>query len=106
MVGKRSRNFFHEAGKTTGRTNGTERNGDLERGPMASGGNSKPRVFRFKDVANTALENSRREELKKQLLFGLEQVDLERFRKTDQDVRFDLSKIHYCAHLNANVLEI
>lgn len=91
MVGKRNRSFYSEgkAKKTTGRSNGTPpQDRDVESGPVSSsGGNNKPKLFKFRDIANTALEDSRREELKQQLLFGLEQVDIERFRKSEKDVR-------------------
>lgn len=93
MVGRRNRSFYAEGGKSNGtgsngNPNKQQDNNDLERGPAPANGNgNKPRIFKFKDVAHTALEDSRREELKKQLLFGLEQVDLERFRKSDQDLK-------------------
>lgn len=73
--------------------------GDLESGlhQYANGngshgkhnGNAKPRpkMWSFKDAANTALEDKRRDELKKTLLHGINRDDLEVFRKSDDDLK-------------------
>ena len=65
---------------------------DLERGiqPYTNGApkaRSRPRVFKFQDVAKTALEDKRREHLKKTLLHGIDRKGLEKFRKSDDDLR-------------------
>lgn len=91
MVGKRNLSYHsqsEQAPKTGGHAQQNGNGGaDLESGPApANGGNGPPKLFKFRDIANTALEDHRREELKQQLLFGLKQVDLERFRKSEQDV--------------------
>lgn len=109
MVGRRNRSFYAEGGKNNGTgSNGdpnTKRNNDdLENGPAPANGNgNKPRIFKFKDVAHTALEDSRREELKKQLLFGLEQVDLEKFRKSEEDVGVTFT-FRYRTHANLRTI--
>lgn len=68
-------------------------NGDLESGMLGNGnGNGhahpvdKPKLFRFRDAANTALEDKRREDLKRQLLHGIDRRNLEQFRKSDEEV--------------------
>jgi len=90
MVGRRNRTFVFDHNKDkphASETNGKPKDNDLESGPVMSNGNGKkPDLFKFKDIADTAIEDRRKEELKKQLLDGLSQVDLERFRKSDQDV--------------------
>ena len=66
---------------------------DLERGiqPYGNGlhkGRPRPRVFRFQDAdAKTALDDKRREQLKKTLLHGIDRRGLEKFRKTDEALR-------------------
>ena len=102
MVGKRNRSTHSANAQTTGRSNGNapQNNNDLESGPVTSSGNgNKPKLFKFRDIAHTALEDSRREELKNQLLFGLKEVDIERFRKSDKDVRLTciLLRLPFCA---------
>ena len=47
----------------------------------------RPRIWRFKDAANTALEDSRREELKNSLLSGVDRDGLEKFRKSDEELK-------------------
>ena len=47
----------------------------------------RPKVWRFKDAANTALEDVRREELKKALLTGVDRDALEKFRKSDEELK-------------------
>ena len=64
---------------------------DLESGERpqeGANGNAKPRpeVWRFKDAARTALEDARREELKKALLSGVDREGLEKFRKSEVEL--------------------
>ncbi|KXL45449.1 MAG: hypothetical protein FE78DRAFT_70933 [Acidomyces sp. 'richmondensis'] len=47
----------------------------------------RPKLWRFKDAANTALEDKRREELKKALLHGINRDQLEKFRKSDEELK-------------------
>ncbi|TKA61666.1 hypothetical protein B0A55_11266, partial [Friedmanniomyces simplex] len=73
--------------------------GDLESGlhEYANGngntnqhnGNAKPRpkIWSFKDAATTALEDKRREDLKKALLHGINRDELEQFRKSDDELK-------------------
>jgi len=67
---------------------------DLESGlhSIANGnerqsGKPRPKLWRFKDAANTALEDKRREELKKTLLHGINRNGLENFRKSDEELK-------------------
>ncbi|PNS13873.1 Metal tolerance protein 9 [Sphaceloma murrayae] len=95
MVGRRhSERSFERKNSSKSQDKKHETNGrgpadDLERGNAGSKQNLKPRpnLFRFKDAANTALEDSRREELKKQILNGVDHKQLERFRKSDADLK-------------------
>ena len=52
-------------------------------------GNAKPRprIWRFKDAVNTALEDKRREDLKKELLSPVDRHSLEKFRKSDEELK-------------------
>jgi len=67
---------------------------DLENGPneTANGsqnGNARPRpnVWRFRDAVDTAMEDKRRDELKKALLSGVDRDGLEKFRKSDDELK-------------------
>ncbi|KAK3066077.1 hypothetical protein LTR53_017710, partial [Teratosphaeriaceae sp. CCFEE 6253] len=70
--------------------------GDLESGLHEVGnengngnGNAKPRpkIWSFKDAAGTALEDKRRDDLKKALLHGINKDELESFRKSDDELK-------------------
>ncbi|EMC96268.1 hypothetical protein BAUCODRAFT_33618 [Baudoinia panamericana UAMH 10762] len=50
-------------------------------------GRPRPRIWRFKDAADTAMEDKRREELKKALLHGIDRDGLENFRKSDDELK-------------------
>lgn len=70
---------------------------DLERGSFsyhAANANGKfrdsrprPNIARFQDAARTALEDKRREELKKALLHNIDHDGLEKFRKSDDELK-------------------
>ena len=47
----------------------------------------RPRVWRFKDAVDTAVEDARREELKKALLSGVDREGLEKFRKSEEQLK-------------------
>ena len=47
----------------------------------------RPRIFQFQDAARTALEDARRDELKKALLHGIDRDGLEKFRKSKEDLK-------------------
>ncbi|KAF4554027.1 Hypothetical protein D9617_5g069030 [Elsinoe fawcettii] len=96
MVGQRHsqlRSALNERSKsgksqrTKSNANGDDR--DLERGNNGSPQNlrSRPNLFRFKDAAHTALEDSRREALKKDLLQWVDQEDLKKYRKSDEELK-------------------
>lgn len=94
MVGKRDRSFASGRKKSqNGDANGYQRASerDLESGQQGS--KPRPHMFKFKDAANTALEDKRREDLKKQLLTGVDRERFEKFRKSDEEVRLMLSVV-------------
>lgn len=71
-------------------------NGDLESGQHqqstegeGENGNLRPRpnLWRFKDAATTKLEDERRDYLKKALLTGIDHDGLEKFRKSDEELK-------------------
>ncbi|KAF7194292.1 Metal tolerance protein 5 [Pseudocercospora fuligena] len=64
-------------------SNGTG-NGDI---PSNGDARAKPNLWRFKDAARTALEDKRREELKKTILNNIHRDDLEQFRKSDEELK-------------------
>ncbi|KEY69272.1 hypothetical protein S7711_01723 [Stachybotrys chartarum IBT 7711] len=96
MVGKRSLNWQNGSG-----TPYEERQDefqtkppDLETGShirdyghnLHAQGRQRPRIFRFQDAARTALADLRRDELKSALLTGINRDELEKFRKSKQDL--------------------
>lgn len=98
MVGKRSLISVEKPGDSSGRPRSSagarplSSHGDLERGPNGyhgANGNARPRpnVWRFKDAVHTAVEDARREELKKALLSGVDRDALEKFRKSDEQLK-------------------
>lgn len=101
MVGKRQ-HFQQYDSFTTGNdkpTNGRlsgasgqagQDGADLENGRQeGQNGNARPRpaLWRFKDAANTAMEDQRREDMKKALLTGIDRSGLEKFRKSDEELK-------------------
>lgn len=88
MVGRRNRTFYPS---TTERQPGDQNgNGDLESGHLGDSKNNqglRPAIFRFQDAANTALGGQRREELKQKLLHGIDREGLEKFRKSDEELK-------------------
>ena len=100
MVGKRmyAGNSEDRGHSYSGRPR-SRRNTDVESGryrdePNGSAngtasGNARPRpnIWRFKEAANTALEDKRRDDLKKQLLSGVDREGLEKFRKSDDELK-------------------
>lgn len=106
MVGKRTLNTEDRAYSTPRREIDGElnaqhhhRHGDLEHGGSDGYPYSfpyhhsrrdhrpKPRILRFQDAAWTALEDARREELKGHILKGIDREGLERFRKSDDELK-------------------
>ncbi|PSK57852.1 Metal tolerance protein 9 [Elsinoe australis] len=97
MVGQRHAVFSNSGRKGSSQSTNQPRqvNGnrpedrDLEPGNVGSNQNLKPRpnLFRFRDAAHTALEDSRRDALKKQLLEGVDHQNLEKFRKSDEELK-------------------
>ncbi|KAF5677548.1 metal tolerance 5 [Fusarium heterosporum] len=47
----------------------------------------KPRILKFQDAARTALEDARRGEIKRALLHGIDRQGLEKYRKTDEELK-------------------
>ena len=96
MVGKSNRfpSFSKDYHDNSYTRRPRSRQQDLENGhhPHSNGhahGDARPRpkVWRFKDAAVTALEDHRREQLKKQLLSGVDRDELESFRKSDEELK-------------------
>ena len=61
---------------------------DLEQGPYQpiSAKRLRPRALRFRDAARTALQDARRNELKRSLLHGIDRESLEQFRKSQEEL--------------------
>lgn len=53
---------------------------------MEEGRPQQDRKYRFRDQANLDPDDQRRVEFKRQLLAGVENSDLERYRKSDEEV--------------------
>jgi len=66
------------------KSSGNARQQDVERG---LNGRNKPNLFRFKDAARTALHDRRREDLKQKILGGVESVNIEQYRKSDDELK-------------------
>lgn len=90
MVGRRNRSYHPDQSANGKQDISTKKTGDIESGNRKdyNKGDARPRpnLFSFKDAAHTALEQERREELKNRLLNGLEEVDVKKFRKSDDEV--------------------
>jgi len=87
MVGRRNRAFYPpNKDRQPGDQNG---NGDLESGHLGANKDKggRPAIFRFQDAANTALGGQRREDLKQKLLHGINRDGLEKFRKSDEELK-------------------
>jgi hypothetical protein len=70
---------------------------DLERGTSYQNGDAssrrqRPRIFKFQDIARTALEDKRRDDLKKALLHGIDRHGLEKFRKSEAELKATKNK--------------
>ena len=77
MVGKRDRSFHSQ------RQSGHDNVGkDLEHGL-----HQKPRISRFKDAVNLAIDSKKRSDLKQRLKEGIDRDGLEKFRKSENEVR-------------------
>ncbi|KAF1990529.1 hypothetical protein K402DRAFT_410507 [Aulographum hederae CBS 113979] len=84
MVGKRTTSY-----KYTDNANGKHLNGGAPGGNIEIGGKSRPRpkVFSFRDVADSVVEDQQRNTLKRKLLEGINRNELEKFRKTDEELK-------------------
>lgn len=103
MVGKRellragsqyrsNRNGRQAAITSPGQSTATDLESGLQNQANGNGtangfGNNKPRLWRFRDAANTALQDKRREELKTALLEGIDRDSLEQYRKSDEELK-------------------
>lgn len=47
----------------------------------------KPRIAKFQDAARTALEDARRGEIKRALMHGIDRSGLEKYRKSDEELK-------------------
>lgn len=97
MVGKRALNSAEQEYRKNNRWVSSTGRSDLESGNYQAvngssslqNGNARPRpeVWRFKDAARTALEDKRREELKKTILQAVDRDQLEKFRKSEEELK-------------------
>ena len=63
-------------------------NGKHSARSLANGsGKPKPNLWRFRDAANTVMEDRRREELKEAILHGINRDELEDYRKSDEELK-------------------
>lgn len=74
-------NYSAHSNHRNGNTNGNANSGE--------NGNARPRpaFMRFQDAARTALEDKRRDELKKALLHNIDHDGLEEFRRSDEELK-------------------
>ncbi|KAK5136482.1 hypothetical protein LTR08_003127 [Meristemomyces frigidus] len=70
-----------------GRPNGYANGNDDQDGQLNGDAKPRARIFNFKELATTALEDQRREDLKKALLEGIDRNQLEKFRKSDDELK-------------------
>ncbi|RYO84415.1 hypothetical protein DL764_009340 [Monosporascus ibericus] len=47
----------------------------------------RPGIFKFQDIAKTVLEDKQRQDLKKALLYGFDHKELEKYRKSEEDLK-------------------
>lgn len=78
MVGRQGLNAF-ASGKSSNSSSGQRNDGN----PFKP----KPAIFRFQDGANHALEDERRNQLKHKLIDSVKGDELERFRKTEEQLK-------------------
>ncbi|KAK5017338.1 cation efflux family-domain-containing protein [Cryomyces antarcticus] len=78
MVGRRNRGF----GSQDSKRDEDDRPRDLENGPKP-----RHRIPRFRDIANIAIADRRKEDLKKQLKEGVDRDGLEKYRKSDEQLK-------------------
>lgn len=74
---------YHD--EVNGNANGN--NNARPRPKILDGKAPKPGIWRFRDAARTALEDERREDLKNKLLTHINHDELERFRKSDEELK-------------------
>ncbi|KAJ4087008.1 hypothetical protein NW760_002913 [Fusarium oxysporum] len=95
MVGKRQWNS--EGARHRGRHVGDEAHHDEHPRDLETGRYSyydpnkksrpKPRIMQFQDAARTALEDARRGEIKRALLHGIDRQGLEKYRKSEEELK-------------------
>lgn len=76
-------NAFGSGKSSTGSGNSTFRHGGNPENPFKP----KPAIFRFQDGANHALEDERRNQLKHKLIDSVKGDELEKFRKTNDQLK-------------------
>lgn len=80
--------------------NGNGNNNARPRPKILDGKAPKPGIWRFRDAARTALEDERREDLKNKLLTHINHDELERFRKSDEELK-EMKKKEVCKFYEA-----
>ncbi|KAF2093807.1 hypothetical protein NA57DRAFT_47334 [Rhizodiscina lignyota] len=93
MVGKRQQTSgFGTSGFTDDLGNGTA-NGHANGDDKKLGqndiefGRPRPRIFKFRDAVDLAVEDERRDQLKNKLLQGVDRNEWEKFRKSDDEIK-------------------
>ena|ERR1700759_245134 len=84
MVGKRAWATANDAAHENGPASHRKPKRPLMESPGSR--NEQPRLFQFSDAADLALEEQRRDELKNRLLKAVDRENLEKFRKSDDEV--------------------
>lgn len=84
MVGRHGLNAFG-SGKASNSSGASSKTSTFRHGGNPS--KPKPAVFRFQDGANHALEDERRNQLKHKLIDSVRGDELEKFRKTDDQLK-------------------
>ncbi|KAK3052047.1 hypothetical protein LTS18_012339, partial [Coniosporium uncinatum] len=84
MVGKRNQAVQYPNRKTGDDGENGGSNGNFI---GKDGGRGRPRVFRFTDTEDTEAQDQRREEMKDKLLNSIDRDGLEKFRKSEEELK-------------------
>jgi hypothetical protein len=86
MVGRHGLNAFG-SGRPAESSAISTKNGHGIRRHSGNPNKPKPAIFRFQDGANHALEDERRNQLKRKLIDSVKGDELEKYRKTDEQLK-------------------
>lgn len=87
MVGRHGLNAFGSGRAAASSGVSTKYNTSTNRHGGANPYKPKPAIFRFQDGANHALEDERRNQLKHKLIDSVKGDELEKFRKSDEELK-------------------